>query len=96
MTLEPIHALNMIMKDARSNNKPLYIYFQDMSKAYDRVQLPILKKAMERLCIPALLIDLIIGLFSNRENAVITNSGFTQPYEVLTGINQGEIISPLL
>src|ERR1044072_8784461 len=84
------------MEDAKINNKSLYIYFQDMSKAYDRVRLPILKKAMERLCIPNRLIDIIIGLFSDRQNAVITNSGYTQPYDVLTGIDQGEIISPLL
>src|ERR1043165_7982000 len=95
-TMEPIRSLNMIMEDARNNNKPLYIYFQDMSKAYDRVRLPILKKAMERLRIPPRLIDIIISLFSDRENAVITNSGFTDPYKVLTGIDQGEIISPLL
>src|ERR1043165_5961782 len=67
-----------------------------MSKAYDRVRLPILKKALERLCIPKRLINIIIGLFSDRENSVITNSGFTDPYNVLTGIDQGEIISPLL
>ena len=95
-TLEPIRILNMIMEDAATNRKPLYIYFQDMSKAYDRVRLPILKRALERLRIPSKLIDIIIGLFSDRENSVITNSGFTDPYNIITGIDQGEIISPLL
>jgi hypothetical protein len=51
---------------------------------------------MERLRIPTKLIDIIIRLFSDRENSVITNSGFTDPYNVLTGIDQGEIILPLL
>ena len=95
-TFEPVRILNMIMEDANMNDKKLYIYFQDMSKAYDRVRLPILKKAMERLRIPDKLIELIMGLFTDRENSVITNHDFTQPYEVLTGIDQGEIISSLL
>jgi hypothetical protein len=32
----------------------------------------------------------------NRKNQVFTAAGTTDPYEVLTGIDQGEIISPLL
>ena len=46
-TMEPIRILNMIMEKACLKNKPLYIYFQDMSKAYDHVRLPILRKAIE-------------------------------------------------
>src|ERR1044071_2503497 len=63
-TFEPIRILNMIMEDASMNDKKLYIYFQNMSKAYDRVRLPILKKAMKRLYIPNKLIEIIIGLFT--------------------------------
>ena len=37
LTIEPIHTLNLVMEDARENNKELWILFQDMSKAYDRV-----------------------------------------------------------
>src|SRR5688572_12306102 len=95
-TFEPIHTMNMLMEDACINNKIMYIYFQDMSKAYDWVRLPILRKALERIRIPERLIDIIIGLFSDRENSFITNYGFTQPFKVLNGIDQGEIISPLL
>ena len=36
-TLEPIHILNNIMEDTRENNKELWIFLQDMSKAYDLV-----------------------------------------------------------
>ena len=36
-TIEPIYILNNIMKDARENNKELWILLQDMSKAYDCV-----------------------------------------------------------
>ena len=84
------------MKDTRMNDKKLDIYFQDMSKAYDRINLPILKKAMLRLRILKALIKVILSLFQERETAVITHNGFSDPYKVTIGIDQGEIISPLL
>ena len=36
-TLEPLRIINAIIEDARANKKELWIMFQDMSKAYDRV-----------------------------------------------------------
>ena len=55
-----------------------------------------LKKAIERIKIPAPCINLILNLFSNRKNRVITHHGVTDPYDVIIGIDQGEVISPLL
>ena len=95
-TFEPIRILDAIRTDAITHNKPLFIYFQDMSKAYDRVRLDILRLSMLRLKIPERLIDLILSVFKDRTNAVITEFGTTPAYEILIGIDQGEIISPLL
>jgi len=43
----PIKIMNMILEDAKENNKPVWILLQDLSKAYDRVDLSILRKAMK-------------------------------------------------
>src|SRR3989337_579449 len=69
---------------------------QDLSKAYDRVDLKILKLALSRIKIPTPCIDLIINLFTNRRNAVFTADGLSDLYNVKIGIDQGEVISPLL
>ncbi|CAB4442138.1 unnamed protein product [Rhizophagus irregularis] len=66
-----------------------------MAKAYDKVNIHMLKKAMERLKLPDYFISLICDLFLEQKNQVFTAVGKTNPYNVLTGINQGEIISPL-
>src|SRR5579871_3373850 len=95
-TFEPIRIINEIIEDASYKNKELWILSQDLGKAYDRVNIYMLKKAMERLKIPEGYINLIASLFTGRKNTVITNYGNTDPYEVLIGIDQGEIISPLL
>src|SRR5215204_1362650 len=33
----PVHVLESILYDAKSNNKPLYIFLQDISKAFDSI-----------------------------------------------------------
>ena len=50
-TMEPIRIMNEIIDDAKENNKELWILFQDLSKCYDRVDINILRKAMQRIII---------------------------------------------
>ena len=50
---------------------------------------------MKRIKIPASCINLILNLFSNRKNRVITHYSITDPYDVIIGIDQGEVILPL-
>jgi hypothetical protein len=95
-TFEPICIINEIIEDAKEKHNDLWILFQDMLKAYDRVNIFMLKKAMARLRLPFLFIDLICNLFTQRKNRVFTSVDTTSPYDVLIGIDQGEVISPLL
>ena len=67
-----------------------------MSKAYDCVNIYMLRKAMNRLIIPLEFTNIITNLFLNRKNSVFTASGNTDPYDILVGIHQEEVISPLL
>ena len=95
-TFEPICIINELIEDAKENKKDIFILFQDLSKAYDRVNIFMLQKAMRQLKIPETFINLITNLFTNRKNHIFTTVGTTSPYELLTRIDQGEIISPLL
>ena len=56
--------MNMIMKDAKEHHKPVWILLQDLSKAYDRVDLVILRKAMEHIKIPSSCINFILDFFT--------------------------------
>ena len=67
-----------------------------MSKAYDSVNIVLLKQSLLHLSIPVPIVDIIINIFTNRHNQVITNLGLTSPYPVHNGIDQGETITPLL
>jgi hypothetical protein len=95
-TFEPIRIINELIQDANENDKDLWLLALDMSKAYDRVNIYMLEKALERIRIPKKFINLILELFTGRKNQVFTAGGLTPQYDVLVGIDQGEIISPLL
>src|SRR6266498_5172064 len=91
-----IKLMQMILEDAKENNKPVWILLQDLSKAYDRVDITILRKAMERVKIPPACIDFILDFFTYRKNTILTKGGISEFYDVKIGIDQGEVISPLL
>ncbi|GBB93695.1 hypothetical protein RclHR1_22140003 [Rhizophagus clarus] len=93
---DPIITLESIIHDANHNNSPLWILSQDISKAFDSVNLTMLKFALERICLPVSAITLILSLFMNRSNQIFTAYGETPSYQIRIGIDQGEVISPLL
>ena len=84
-TMAPLRIINSIVEDAKENKKSLWILFQDLSKAYDRVNTFMLDKAMARIQIPANCRQFIGNLFTNRSNSVIGHYGLSQHYDVLIG-----------
>ncbi|GET59528.1 hypothetical protein RIR_jg1381.t2 [Rhizophagus irregularis DAOM 181602=DAOM 197198] len=95
----PIKMLDAIIHQRRfdkSDDQELWVVSQDISKAFDSIDLNMLRLALIRLHIPSLLIKFIINLFTRRNNKIITHHGDTSGYRVRIGIDQGEIISPLL
>src|SRR3990170_849873 len=48
-TFEPIRIINEIIEDAREKDNEIWILFQDLSKAYDHVNIHMLDKALKRL-----------------------------------------------
>lgn len=71
---------------------------QDLSKAYDRVDIPLLTLALKRICISQKIITFITNLFTDRNNQVIFQfqDWLGDQYDIITGIDQGESIFPLL
>ncbi|GBC34801.2 hypothetical protein RIR_jg36132.t1 [Rhizophagus irregularis DAOM 181602=DAOM 197198] len=95
----PIKMLDAIIhqqKHDSTDDQELWIVSQDISKAFDSMDLNMLKLALDRLHIPALLVRFILNLFTRRNNKIITCHGDTAAYRVRVGIDQGEIIFPLL
>ncbi|CAB4421324.1 unnamed protein product [Rhizophagus irregularis] len=93
---DPIITLESIIHDSVVTKSPLWILSQDISKAFDSVNLTMLKFALQRLQLPNNAIQFLLSLFMARSNRVITAHRPTPSYRVRIGIDQGEVISPLL
>src|SRR5690242_4326517 len=70
-TEEPVQIINAIMKNAKDNNKELWLVLQDMRKAFDSVSLKSLDLAMRRLKFSQRTIIFILNLFENRQSKII-------------------------
>ncbi len=84
----PIKLMQMIIEDVKCHDKLIWILFQNLFKAYDRVDLHILYLSILYLKIPIFCINFIINFFTHRKNAVFTTEDITNYYQIKIGINQ--------
>ena len=57
--------MNMLLKDALVFNKPLFVFQQDISKAFDSMDNNMLRLSIKKLRIPNKFISLTLELFTN-------------------------------
>ena len=95
-TLEPITVINTIIEDAKNKNGSCWILFQDMAKAFDSVGTTSLRMSLQRIKMNPTIIDLLIYTFESRTLRVITEYGIADPFIAKSGLDQGDVISPLL
>ena len=88
--------MNNIIEEARDKNKEMWILFQDMKKAFDSVSLDMLDKVLNRIKLPNNIRKFLLSLFHARKIKVITNYRLTQEFTTEDGLDQGEVVSPLL
>ena len=88
--------MNNLIEEAREKNKEIWILFQDMKKAFDSVSLKMLEKALERIKISECTKKFLLNLFSSRRIKVIMSFGLTQEFIAEDGLDQREVVSPLL
>ena len=85
------------MEDATSaKDDDLWIVLQDMKKAYDSVGWEPMKVALKRIKMNQTYMSILKDLHCNRTSCIITAHGFTDPYIVQDGLDQGETHSPIL
>ena len=86
----------MLIEDAKEEYKQLWLLMQDMKKAFDLVSLEMLDYALKKIRIPSKGINFICNLFHRRSSRIITSLGLTNKFQIKDGIDQDEVISPLI
>ena len=67
-----------------------------MKKVFDSVSLELLKKALQRIKILVIRQEFILDLFDKRQTRIITAVGLIEVITADDGIEQSEVISPLI
>ena len=93
---EQIFTLRRIIEKCSEFHVPLSISFIDFTKAFDSIHRPSLWNIMRSYGIPTKLITAIDNIYRNSKCCVRTEDGLSEWFNVLTGVRQGCILSPLL
>ena len=95
-TLSNILALRRIIEGIRLKNIPLTMVFVDFCKAFDSINRDQMFKILEAYGIPNEIINAIKVIYKDNIAAVITPTGLTEFFRVLSGIFQGDTLAPFL
>jgi len=95
-TMHQIWTLNETIASYRERNKPLYLCFLDVAKAYDKADHNGIVRQMRRAGLSARTIDLIHQSQSGSQRAVMINGRLSSIFTVHTGVAQGAVLSPLV
>ena len=77
-------------------NKPLYMAFIDLEKAFDRVPRYVIWWAMRKLGIDKWLVRLVQSMYKDVRSRVRVGDGYSQEFGVGVCVHQDSVLSPLL
>ena len=95
-TLSNILALRRLIEGMKQKNMALAMIFVDFSKAFDSINRRQMFLILKAYGFPKEIVEAIAIIYHNNTAAVITPSGLTEYFAVLTGIFQGDTLAPLL
>ena len=95
-TADMIFTVRQLQEKCREQNKPLYMAFIDLTKAFDTVDRELLWEVLARYGCPPKFIRIIRLLHDQMMATVLISGGDSEPFEVKTGVKQGCIKAPTL
>ena len=95
-TTSHILTLRRILEGARDQNLPAVMVFIDFKKAFDSVNRSTLLKILRAYGIPEEIVNLIKVLYTGTKAQVLTSEGFTELFDILAGVLQGDTLAPYL
>ena len=95
-TTDAIFIVRQLQEKHLAANKPLYMAFIDLEKAFDRVPMDVIWWAMHKLGIDGWLVRLVQSMYKNVRSRVRVGDGYSEEFGIGVGVHQGSILSPLL
>ena len=95
-TTDAIFIVRQLQEKHFAANKPLYMAFVDLEKAFDRVPRDVIWWAMRKLGIDEWLVRLVQSMYKDVRSRVRVGDGYSEEFGVGVGVHQGSVLSPLL
>ena len=95
-TIDMIFSVRQLQEKCREQNRPLYISFIDLTKAFDLVSRDGLFKILTKIGCPPKLKSLIESFHKNMRGTVQHDGNVSKPFRILNGVKQGCVLAPTL
>ena len=95
-TSDAIFIIRQLQEKYIAANKPLYLAFVDLEKAFDRVPRKVLWWALRSVGVDEWAVRVIQGMYTNVRSRVRVNGQYSEEFGVGVGVHQGSVLSPLL
>jgi len=93
---QQIHILRRIMEGFKEYQLPLIATFVDFKKAFDSINRSMMFSVLRHYGIPQTIVDAIQVLYTNSSSAVMVDGSISEPFNVTTGVLQGDVLAPFL
>ena len=95
-TVDMIFSLRQLQEKCREQQKPLYIAFIDLTKAFDLVSRSGLFSLLQKIGCPPRLLQMVISFHEDMHSTVCYNGGTSEAFPVSSGVKQGCVLAPTL
>ena len=95
-TTDAIFIVRQLQENHLAANKPLYIAFVDLEKAFDRVPRDFIWWAMRKLGIDEWLVHLVQSMYKDVRSRRRVGHGYSEEFDFGVCVHQGSVLSPLL
>ena len=95
-TTDAIFIICQLQEKYLAVNKPLYLAFVDLYKAFDRVPRKVIWWAMRKVGVEEWTIWVVQGMYKDAKSRVRINGKYSEDFNVNVGVHQGLVLSPLL
>ena len=95
-TIDMIFSLRQIQEKCREQQKPLFVAFVDLTKAFDTVSRSGLFQILHKVGCPPRLLDLIRSFHDNMTSTVSFDGSTSDSFDIRRGVKQGCVLAPTL
>ena len=93
---QQIHILRRVLEGFRDYQLPVVVTFIDFKKAFDSINRKVMFAVLRHYGIPEAVVNAISMLYKNSRSAVMVDGGLSDPFDVTTGVLQGDVLAPFL